>query len=265
LREVDLYLRHGLLGDGDLTSVVEDADDDGAAVFTETHEALAHDLIGVIGLGVLLDKLTVDDDDGLRAGGVFLVEVAAAKHGEAEDALSVGVDGAELSTNIATANGVSGVSFGGEGEDHVEVMTEGDFGHEGCGFDAGQSANALEQGRVEGGVEVLIAEAVRGNGHAANEDVVRTEAEGDMAESIDGAEKEAAGDEENEGEGDLGDDQERAGTVLGPTDAGLRRCLTEGGFDRGASAGDCGPECGYSALKRVRVRSTAMDRQPGVA
>ena len=35
-----------------------------------------------------------------------------------------------------------------------------------------------------------------------------------MAESIDGAEKEAAGDEENEGEGDLGDDQKRAGTVI---------------------------------------------------
>ena len=70
-----------------------------------------------------------------------------------------------------------------------------------------------------------------------------------MAESIDGAEKEAAGDEENEGEGDLGDDQERAGTVLGPTDAGLRRCLTEGGFDRGASARDCGPECGYKRAK----------------
>ena len=55
--------------------------------------------------------------------------------------------------------------------------------------------------------------------------------------------------------------------MLGATDAGLRRCLTEGGFDRvrGSAESSAGQSADTRRAGKVRARSTAMDRQPGVA
>ena len=90
----------------------------------------------------------------------------------------------------------------------MEFAAEGNLSYEGCGFNAGDGPDALENRREKSGVKVLASEAVVGDGHAADEDVVGAEAEGNVAQCVDGAQEESAGDEEDEGEGDLGDDEE---------------------------------------------------------
>jgi len=95
--------------------------------------------------------------------------------------LGVGVDCAELGTHVTLANGVDGVAVGVEGKDHVKPLAERHFSYEGGGFDAGEGAYALKEGRIKRGIEVLTREAIGRDGHAADEYVVCPEAEGDVA------------------------------------------------------------------------------------
>ena len=84
---VEVELGLGGFGDTGLMEVVDDADDFELAVFVAEGEG--RDVLAGAWAAALVEagKGLVDDRDRLRGGGVGCIEVAAAKHAEAENML----------------------------------------------------------------------------------------------------------------------------------------------------------------------------------
>ncbi len=74
--------------------------------------------------------------------------------------------------------------------------------------------NLVEERLPDFGGEVAVLVAIGGNGKGGQHKMVGAEAEGNMAERVQGAQHEPSADEKHDGERDLRDQQRGAGAVL---------------------------------------------------
>ncbi len=201
------------------------------------------DAQGIASGNEFADKGLVNEDDdggaavvlGKEAAALEQMNPAGADEGGADD----GVEGRIVFVKGAAAD-VGGAIHG------KAVVRERDRGLHGGGVDTGQGLKALEQAGIglaqNGGRQMGV------QGHEdEGGDVVGIEAEGDLLEGAEGADKEAAGDEENAGEGDLQGDQKAGDTIArgcGAQAAGGdgSAANAEGGGKGSQQAGDDGQQ-----------------------
>src|SRR6267154_690727 len=162
----------------------------------------------------------VDEGDSWAGGVSVLVEIAAAKQGNAEDVEIFGRNDVELGDGLGIG-GIVLAAFDGEliaeGGRFVEREVAG-----GCnGCDAGDGLHFLQQGIPEGESFFVGGVAREVETELNREDIFGAEAGIDALEIDQAADSETGSDEEEKGHGDLRDDEGAAESAADKAKRGL--------------------------------------------